>query len=274
MTEAVVEQTQTQPAPSTGGAVSPEPTHQADTGESRSTEKQAASEVSTQQEQPKPKRDGGFQRRIDQLTRDKYQLEARLRALEETRQQQPAQQPKGEPKREQFESYEDYLAAKAEHAAEAAAERRLAKAQEESRRQTEVQRATQLAESWQAKQDKAREQFEDYDDVVANSSAPVTAAMRDSIMESDIGPSVLRHLAMHPEDAERISKLSPASQAREIGKIEAALLAPKPPAKAPETKPIEPVGQSGAAPDGPDDKQSIKDWMEARKRHLRARRGF
>ena len=269
MTEVVVEQTQT-PAPSTGGAPTPEATHQP---EQHSTEQAGTSEVGTQQEQPKPKRDGGFQRRIDQLTREKYQLEAQLRAEREAR-EKPAQQPKGEPKREAFESYEDFLAAKAEHAAEAAAERRLAKAQEDSRRQTEAHRAQQLAETWQAKQDKARDQFEDYDDVVSSSSAPVTAVMRDSIMESDIGPSILRHLAMRPEDAERISKLSPASQAREIGKIEAGLLAPKPPTKAPETKPIEPVGQGGAASDGPGDKQNIKDWMEARNKQLRARRGF
>lgn len=269
MTEAVLE-TQNVPATSTGGANTPEQTQQADTGSTPSSETQATSGVETQQ---KPRRDGGFQRRIDQLTRKTYELEAQLKAERESR-EKPAQQPKGEPKRESFESYEDFLAAKAEFVAEQASERRLAKAQEDYRRQAETERASKLAETWQAKQDKARDEFEDYDDVVSSSQAPVTSAMRDAIMESDIGPSILRHLAIHPEDAERISKLSATSQARELGKIEAALLAPKPKPKAPETKPIEPVGQGGAASDGPDDKQSIKDWMEARNKQLRARRGF
>lgn len=272
MTEAtVVEQTQPLPASSTEGVATPEQTPQADPGKAPASETQATSGVDTQQ--PKPKRDGGFQRRIDALTREKYQLEAALRAEREAR-QQPAQQPKGEPKREQFESYEEFIEARAAHVAEKAAEQRIARANEEQRRQTEVQRAQSLAETWQAKQDKARDEIEDYDDVVASSSAPVTAAMRDSIMESDIGPKLLHHIASHPEDAERISKLSPASQAREIGRLEAALLAPKPQPKAPETRPIEPVGSGGGAPAGPSDKQSIKDWMEARNKEVRARRGF
>jgi hypothetical protein len=44
--------------------------------------------------------------------------------------------------------------------------------------------------------------------------------MAQTIRESDIGPDVAYYLGTNPKEAARISKLSPASQIKEVGKIE------------------------------------------------------
>lgn len=259
MSEAVVEQ-QTTVTPTEGAATAAEQVSQAET---QTTETEATSEA----DKPK-RRDGGFQRRIDQLTRRNYELEAQVRAERESRQTQPQTEAKGEPKRDQYESYEAFLEAKAEFAADKAADTRMRKFQEQQQRTAAEHRARELSDSWASKLDKARDTHDDYDDVVQGSAAQITREMTQAIMESDIGPQLVYHLAQHPEDAERISKLSATSAAREIGRIEAALLAPKPKPKASEHKPILPVGGSGAASEGPNDKQSIKDWMASRNKQL------
>lgn len=56
---------------------------------------------------------------------------------------------------------------------------------------------------------------------------PLLAALRagtifgDAILESEVGPQMAQHLAEHPEEVERIARLSPNSAIRALGKIEA-----------------------------------------------------
>jgi hypothetical protein len=71
--------------------------------------------------------------------------------------------------------------------------------------------------------------------------------MAESIQASDIGPDVAYYLGVNPKEAERISKLSPILQAKEIGRLEAKI------ASEPMTKkttsapaPISPVTAKGS----------------------------
>lgn len=129
-----------------------------------------------------------------------------------------------------------------------------------------------------SREEQARDKWDDYDEVALNDNLPVTEGMALTIVESEIGPDILYWLGRNPKEAERISRLSPLSQAREIGKIEIHLSA-NPPAKkvsnAPE--PIRPVGTRSTTPTySPSDPRSDKamsdsEWFEARERQLRKR---
>jgi len=74
--------------------------------------------------------------------------------------------------------------------------------------------------------------------------------MAESIRASDIGPEVAYYLGANPKEAERISRLAPIMQAKEIGRIEAKL-ANDPPVKRTTSAPapISPVtARSSGAP--------------------------
>ena len=66
--------------------------------------------------------------------------------------------------------------------------------------------------------------------------------MAETIQSSDIGPELAYYLGSNPKDAERISRMTPLGQAKEIGKIEAKLAA-EPPVKRTTSapQPISPV---------------------------------
>lgn len=125
-------------------------------------------------------------------------------------------------------------------------------------RKAEALLAQREAEAAQAKtqddyrdrEEKARDKYVDFEQVAYNRDLPVTDAMAHTIQSSEIGPELLYHLGSNPKESERISKLSPLMQAREIGKIEAALTA-NPPARKTTSAPapIAPVtARSSSAP--------------------------
>jgi hypothetical protein len=120
---------------------------------------------------------------------------------------------------EQFESTDAYVEALAAQKAEQLLEQR-----EQRRQQSE------LLESYHDKEEKAREKYDDFEQVAYNPKLPITDVMAQSIQASDIGPEVAYHLGANPKEAERISRLSPILQAKEIGKLEAKL-ASDPPVK-------------------------------------------
>ena len=95
--------------------------------------------------------------------------------------------------------------------------------------------------------------------------------MAETIQSSDIGPELAYYLGSNPKDAERISRMTPLGQAKEIGKIEAKLAA-EPPVKRTTSAPapISPVSarSTGAPALDTTDPRSIKSmttsqWIEA-----------
>lgn len=233
-------------------------------------------------EQDKPKVDHDkIQRRIDKLTREKYQakaeaeavrreVEALRRQVEETRPRQ-IQQAQGEPKIEDFQNLDEYVAAKAEYVAD----RKLAAAfeqREAKQRETDTAKSQQAqADQWSKRMASAAEKTPDLYEVIESASAPLTRAMADAIMDSDIGPQVAYYLAQNPEEAERLAGLSPSSVARAIGRIEAKLEsdAVKPKSAAP--KPVDPVGSRSSASGMPDpmNTKAYIDWANAQERNQR-----
>lgn len=96
----------------------------------------------------------------------------------------------------------------------------------ETERRTIAQREKTLKD-WATRVNATKVEIADYDQVASASTIEVSDAVRDAIMESDVGPRVLYHLAKNPAEADRINALSVASALREIGKLEAKLSEPK-----------------------------------------------
>lgn len=168
---------------------------------------------------------------------------------------------------DQFESPEAY----AEALAYRKAEELIAK------REQALQQAT-LLDSYHEKEEQARDKYEDFEQVAYNPNLRITDVMAQTIQASDIGPDVAYYLGSNPKEADRISRLSPFIQAKEIGKIEAKL-SENPPAKRTSSAPapIAPVTArtSGAPAYDTTDPRSVKtmsvsDWIEAeRQRQMR-----
>jgi hypothetical protein len=161
---------------------------------------------------------------------------------------------------EQFESPEAYAEALAyQRAEELIAKREAAKQQ------------SQVLESYQEREEVARDKYDDFEQVAYNPKLPITNVMAETIQSSDIGPELAYYLGSNPKDAERISRMTPLAQAKEIGKIEAKL-ANDPPVKRTTSAPapISPVTarSSGSPSHDTTDPRSIKSmttsqWIEA-----------
>lgn len=161
---------------------------------------------------------------------------------------------------EQFDSYEDY----AEVLAERKAEQLLA--------QRDAQRETQaLQEQYFDREETARDKYDDFDQVAYNPNLPVTEYMAQSIQASDVGPDLLYWLGSNPKEADRIARLNPILQAKEIGKIEASLSS-NPPVRRTSTAPapiapVTPRASGTPAYDTTDPRStktmSTSEWIEA-----------
>ena len=161
---------------------------------------------------------------------------------------------------EQFASNEDYVEALADQRAE----QKIAE-REQRKQQAEI------LETYHDKEEEVRAKYDDFEQVAYNPNLPITTVMAQSIQASDNGPEVAYHLGANPREAERISRLSPIMQAKEIGKIEAQLAA-NPPVKKTSNAPapISPVSArtTGSPAYDTTDPRSIKsmstsEWIEA-----------
>ena len=153
--------------------------------------------------------------------------------------------------------------------ADALAER---KAQELIAQRTAEAEQASMLDAYQDREEEARSKYADFEQIAYNPKLPVTETMAQTIQSSDIGPDVIYYLGSNPKEADRIARLNPLLQAREIGKIEAKLGA-NPPAKKTSTAPapIAPVTartSTGTPAYDTTDPRSVKamstsDWIEA-----------
>jgi hypothetical protein len=161
---------------------------------------------------------------------------------------------------DQFESPEAYAEALAYQKAEELIAKREAAKQQSA-----------VLESYQEREEVARDKYDDFQQVAYNPNLPITNVMAETIQSSDIGPELAYYLGSNPKEADRISRMTPLSQAKEIGRIEAKLAA-DPPVKRTTSAPapISPVTarSSGAPAYDTTDPRSTKtmtdsQWIEA-----------
>lgn len=197
-----------------------------------------------EQEEAKPteekKQNPKLERRFSEITKQREEarreaqqererreaLEQRLAALEKQAIPQPVRDVDAEPQPSQFQDAFEYAKALAEYSTEKA----LA---ERDRRDAEEKIAAErqkVIETWASKVQSAKASMPDFDEVVASSDVVVNDDIRDAILESDVGPQVLYHLAENEDLAKKIAGMSPKAALREIGKLEERFAA-KPTAK-------------------------------------------
>jgi hypothetical protein len=200
-------------------------------------------------------------------------LEQRLAALESQRQpQRVAEAVDQEPQPSQFSDAFEYAKALAEFTAD----KRIADMKREEAAAKEAEERQKVIQTWAKKVETAKATLPDFDDIVASSDVVVNDDIRDAILESDVGPQILYHLAENDEVARKIAGLSPKAALREIGKLEARFEA-KPEAEktAPVVKskapaPIQPIRGGKNIPDVPMGSDGVfygtaAQWKELRK---------
>lgn len=211
-----------------------------------------------------------FERRLDAAYRRAAEAQARAELLEKQLAEVGKPQAKpdaGAPRLENFSDIEEYATAKAEYAKQQALKEVTTKQQAEAQKR-EVEA---LTTGWEEKATRADKKYDDFDEVVGDLKPTTPFAV--AIMEAENGEDVAYYLGKNPKEAARIAALPPRAQIREIGKLEAKLLAeppkPKTPSKAP--APITPVGgKSGGSGDMPSDNDDMATWI--RKENARMKR--
>jgi hypothetical protein len=276
---------------------------ESDTEELEAKESDSEDESATDQDESKddgkekPKKKGGFQRRIDKLNaaRSAAQQEAeywKRRALEgseapktekksDTQGSKTASQ-EGKPNPDQFETHSEYVEALTDWKTEQKLQEREQRAEKSKLEQDQKQKL----EGHSKRVQSFAEKTEDFFDVIeAVDDVPVSPTLSEVILSSENGPELMYELAKNRKEYERINSLGPIAAAREIGKLEHQIAARASSAteeKKTETKkitqapkPIEPVGRSpgkvSRSLDDPD--LSFTEYEKLRRDQMRRKRG-
>jgi len=234
------------------------PVEETDEAKNERIQKEAA-EASRKRED---KRRESIQRRMDELTAEKYQARKLAEDLAEQNKkilamlegkQATANPSDGEPKREQFESYEDFVTARAEYRAEAKAsaavraelekfQRESRAAQESTARETE---AKAIEREFLQRRAEAEKQFPDFKTVIDGWEPQIPGDVADLILRLPDGPAISYHLAKNPALEDQLRDAPKHLQGVILGEIRSTLKASTKETTAP--PPCKPVG-SRAAP--------------------------
>ena len=145
-------------------------------------------------------------------------LENRLKELEERATPRPVEiQENVKPQPHQFNDAFEYAEALAEWSTEQAL---INRDKQEAERRAQEER-NKVIDGWNKRLNDAKADLPDFDDMVASSDVVVSDHIRDAILESDVGPQILYHLAENPDLADKLNSGSPISALRQIGRLEA-----------------------------------------------------
>jgi DNA primase len=269
-------------------AVPSEPAEVLDTGatdtpEVVETDEQKNERVQAETRERAEKRARGVQKRLDELTADKYaerqraeRAEQRLQQIEAERQQRQAPQPQndGEPDQSKYDDYGKYLrdVARWEARQEAAQAAAQARQQWEAERQQETtaREVAATLHTFEQRREAFAKATPDYDDVVESLSdvpmGPQNAAMVRTIMRRADSAELLYHMGKNPALAQQISRMHPEDQIAAVAELGIAIRS-----KAPQASKAPPPGKAvgskpGSASEPPEDPDAYMEW---RKKNLR-----
>jgi hypothetical protein len=185
--------------------------------ESQSVETEASEAVENEGEQSadaesvdpekKPADDSlpkGVQKRIGKLTRQKYELEERLRQQEERLKALEARPKQQEAPKSQsdFATQEEYL----EHLADKKVQEKLEAQQAELVKKSEEGRKLEEAtQKWQSKVAQFAENVPDFVEVVSETDVALPFDVVETIQESDYGAEIIYELSKNPEKAKALT---------------------------------------------------------------------
>ena len=245
-------------------------THQPDAGDEPTTTDVApdtgtestADDAGDDDHEPDPaKLPKGVQKRIDKLTQQRYEREARIRELEaqisENERKAQASQPDPDPS--QFNTWEEYLDAKVEFEAGK-------KVRDIEQQRTIQQKNAERFASFNDRADAIRQANPDYDAVLQSAAVNVSQAVMETILESDDGPAVAYHLAKNPTELYRLNAMSERQQVLELGRISARLSAKVPERKVTQAPPPAPAVKATGSGSKSVSDMTDKEYADFRKR--------
>ena len=214
----------------------------ADTSSEAETDEQktarAVAEGNEANRKREEKRQTSFQRRVDELTADKYAERQRADELMKQNQRlldlygnrsatQQTQPQDGEPKREGFESYEDFVTARAEYRAEqkvTAALEKFTAAQQETQTRTARDSDQAAAEKlFRERRSDLEKKVPDYQEVIEGWQPKLPDAVIDMIVRHPEGPNLSYHFAKSPELEAKVREAPSYMQGIVLGEILATL---------------------------------------------------
>jgi hypothetical protein len=260
------------------------------------TEGEHESESESDQASPdRPKKKGGWQRRIDKLTAknaaleqsENFWREEALKAKAVDAQRSETQKPEvktdgNKPSADKFDTHEAYVEALADWKYE---QRSAAEKQASRERELKAEQAKRSS-SFIEKVKSFTAEHPDYSELMEDiNHIPMSLTVQEVLLDHDNGAEFAYELAKHPDEYERICKMSAVSAARELGKFEAKYLSSAAESKT-ETKtetkttkapkPIAPVGTSSSGSQTKDpgemSYQEFKKYREAQIKEARASR--
>lgn len=179
-----------------------------------------------------------------------------------------------EPARGDYETYEQFMEAKAAFVGKKAAREDRAEQDKVAKAAAEAESQAKALEAFRAKVRQKYADIEDRLDEIGHIVLP--DGIGQALSESDFGPDILDHFTRNPKDCERIAALAPSAALREIGKLEARLEAAQKPAEKPKEpvaskapEPLKPGGGAAAPDDTPKDSDDINDWMRKERARMR-----
>jgi hypothetical protein len=227
-------------------------------------------EVETEGEQPKVEADkqededddsslpNGVKKRIDKVTRQKYEAVAEANRYKAELEQLRAQiAPKQEaPDISQFDTLDDYVEAVAEYKLN----QKTQTAQSQQAQQTQAQA---VAQDWVAKVDKVRSVAPDFDAVFNNVASIEFAPMAlEAVAQHPKGAEIAYMLGKDVSEAYRIAALPPSQQLMAIGELAAKTNVPKPKAVSSAPPPVKTVSGGNVTTDP--SKMSTSDYIKWR----------
>lgn len=194
-------------------------------------------------------------------------LEERIKALEQPKQ---AQVQNDEPQPSDYTDAFDYARDLAKYEA-----KRMIEAEKQAEAQVKAQEAQQkVLSTWNERINEAKQELADYDEMIASSDVVIHDVIRDAILESDVGPRILYHLAENEEFAQKFAGMPLPQALKELGKLELKYTPSEErsvavrKSKAP--PPINPIRGTSSAVDAPINEKgeftgTIHQWKELRK---------
>jgi hypothetical protein len=244
--------------------------------------------------EPKPKaKGGGFQKRIEKLTKDKSkaeeraaELERRVKELESkstVKEEKPAKSATDEPQEADYTDFTKYLK---DHVRwEVRQELKEQKEQEDIRNTQEMING--INEAHLARIEVAKLEHEDFEDTVNSVNMPwnldsptiiereATASFFKAVKEDENSAEIVYYYATHPEELEKLGELTPGQIGKAVGRVSDKLTPkekepPKPKLVSKAPAPIKPVSGGATKNSTPLDQV---DMAEYKKRRAAGERG-
>jgi len=124
-----------------------------------------------------------------------------------------------EPRFDQFKNLEEYTLAVKEWSADNALRQREKQIAEDAKKSQQEKTIA----GWNDRQAAVKVAIPDYAETLAASDLKVSNEIRDAVIESDIGPEILYHLAKNPEIVAELNAMAPAKALIKFGRLEVAL---------------------------------------------------